>query len=78
MVGGGGGFSVVEPEPSYQRLVSGTSNYHAVQYLTPTDFQSVVPGVTDPTSWNITSTPPLVSGSGPAGRSPTCPLTRTR
>jgi subtilase family serine protease len=65
VVGGGGGFSVVEPRPSYQRLVSGTANYHGEQYLTPTDFQSVVSGTdfTEPTSWNVTSTPPLVSGS---------------
>jgi kumamolisin len=46
--------------------VSGTANYHGEQYLTPTDFQSVVSGTnfTEPTSWNVTSTPPLVSGSG--------------
>ena len=62
--GGGGGYSVTEPEPSYQKLVSGTSNYHGVQYLTPTDYQTVAPGVTDPTNWDITSTPPLISGSG--------------
>jgi kumamolisin len=62
--GGGGGYSVIESEPSYQKLVSGTSNYHGVQYLTPTDFETVAPGVTDPTSWDITSTPPLVSGQG--------------
>jgi len=62
--GGGGGYSVLEPEPPYQKLVSGTSNYHGVQYLTPTDFESVAPGVTDPTSWDITSNPPLVSGQG--------------
>jgi kumamolisin len=62
--GGGGGFSVIEPEPSYQKLVSGTSNYHGVQYLTPTDYQTVAPGVTSPTDWDITSTPPLVSGTG--------------
>ena len=69
VVGGGGGFSVVEPRPSYQRLVSGTANYHGEQYLTPTDFQSVVSGTnfTEPTSWNVTSTPPLVSG-GASGR----------
>ena len=42
--GGGGGFSVIEPEPSYQKPVSGTSNYHGVQYLTPTDYQTVAPG----------------------------------
>jgi kumamolisin len=62
--GTGGGFSVLESEPSYQKLVSGTSNYHGVQYLTPTDYQTVAPGVTAPTSWDITSTPPLVSGRG--------------
>jgi kumamolisin len=69
VVGGGGGFSVVEPEPSYQDLVSGTANYHGAQYLTPTDFQTVVPGTnfTEPTSWNVTSTPPIVSG-GASGR----------
>ena len=64
VVGGGGGYSVIESEPSYQQLVSGTSNYHAVQYLTPTDYETVAPGVTDPTSWDITSSPPLVSGQG--------------
>jgi kumamolisin len=64
VVGGGGGYSVIESEPSYQQLVSGTSNYHGVQYLTPTGYETVAPGVTDPTSWDITSHPPLVSGQG--------------
>ena len=64
VVGGGGGYSVFESEPSYQQLVSGTSNYHAVQYLTPTGYETVAPGVTDPTTWDITSSPPLVSGQG--------------
>jgi len=64
VVGGGGGFSVVEPKPSYQALVSGTSNFHAVRYLTPTDFQAVAPNFVEPTEWNVTSTPPLVSGGG--------------
>jgi subtilase family serine protease len=64
--GGGGGFSVVESEPSYQKLVSGTTNYHAVQYLTPTDFQPIAAGspLQEPTEWNVTSTPPLLSGHG--------------
>jgi kumamolisin len=63
--GGGGGFSTVEPEPAYQKWVSGTSSYQGVQYFTPTDPQ-VVAGTdfTEPTSWDITSTPPLVSGHG--------------
>ena len=62
--GGGGGYSTVEAEPSYQRLVSGTSNYHAVQYLTPTDFQAIEPGLIEPMAWNITATPSRVSGIG--------------
>jgi subtilase family serine protease len=64
--GGGGGFSAVEPEPSYQALVSGTSDYHAVQYLTPTGYQSVVTGTNfvEPTAWKVTARPPLVSGPG--------------
>jgi kumamolisin len=64
VIGGGGGYSVVEPEPSYQALVSGTSNYHAVQYLTPTDYQEVDPGFVEPTEWDVTSNPPLRSGYG--------------
>jgi subtilase family serine protease len=66
VVGGGGGFSAAEPEPSYQRLVSGTANYHGEQYLTPTDPKTIVTGTNfvEPTSWNVTSTPPLVSGRG--------------
>ena len=62
--GGGGGFSVFEPEPSYQKPVSGTRNYHGVQYLTPTDYTEVDPDFTEPTEWNVTSTPPLLSGGG--------------
>ena len=64
--GGGGGFSAVEPEPSYQRLVSGTSNFHGEQYLTPIDFQTLVPGTNfvEPTDWNVTQTPAAVSGGG--------------
>ena len=46
--------------------MSGTSNYHGEQYLTPTDFQTVEPGTdfVEPTSWNVTATPALVSGGG--------------
>src|SRR6185437_14011601 len=66
VVGGGGGFSTVEREPSYQRLVSGTTNFHGEQYLTPTAFQTVVPGTdfVEPTDWNVTQTPAAVSGGG--------------
>jgi subtilase family serine protease len=64
VAGGGGGFSVFEPEPSYQKLVSGTANYHGVQYLTPTDYQEVDPNFVEPTEWSVNPNPPLVSGSG--------------
>ncbi len=64
VVGGGGGFSVVEPEPSYQTLVSGTSDYRAVQYLTPTDYQAVEPDFVEPTEWHVNSPVPVVSGAG--------------
>src|ERR1700733_2579031 len=53
VVGSGGGFSVLEPAPSYQQYVSGTNVFHAVQYLTPTDYVTVAPGLTEPTSWNF-------------------------
>jgi kumamolisin len=65
VVGGGGGFSTVEPEPSYQKLVTGTSDYHGVQYLTPTDYQAVTgTNFVVPTEWSVNTNPPLVSGSG--------------
>jgi subtilase family serine protease len=64
VVGGGGGYSVVEPKPSYQQLVSGTSNFHGVKYLTPTDYQEVAPNLVEPTEWSVTSSPPIVSGAG--------------
>jgi kumamolisin len=64
VAGDGGGFSTVEPEPSYQKLVTGTSDYHGVQYLTPTDYQTVAPGVVEPTEWSVDTTPPVVSGTG--------------
>jgi len=66
VVGGGGGFSLIEPEPSYQQQVSGTSSYEGVQYLTPTDYQTVVPGTnfTEPTEWTVNPAPAVVSGYG--------------
>jgi subtilase family serine protease len=65
-VGGGGGFSAVESEPSYQTQVSGTSSYTGTRYLTPDDPKVVVPGTdfTEPTSWKITNKPATVTGSG--------------
>jgi subtilase family serine protease len=51
--GTGGGFSSIEPTPSYQQGVSGTHNFHGVEYLTPTDFQEIAPGLKEPTAWNF-------------------------
>lgn len=61
-VGGGGGYSVDEPTPSYQRGVSGTNSYNAVEYLTPTDVQNIVGNVNEPTAWNVNPTPNVTSG----------------
>jgi kumamolisin len=68
VAGSGGGYSGLEPEPSYQRDVSGTGNFHAVEYLTPTDYSQVAPGLTEPTEWNFTATPSVTTGSGNGGR----------
>ena len=56
-VGGGGGFSQIEPTPQYQEFVPGTHSFNAVQYLTPTDYVTVVPGLVEPTAWSFNPTP---------------------
>ena len=62
--GTGGGFSELEPGPSYQQGVSGTHNFHGVEYLTPTDFQIIAPGLEEPTAWNFNPTPGVSQGQG--------------
>ena len=52
------------PTPSYQRDVSGTNNFHAVEYLTPTDYTQVAPGLTEPQEWTFNPTPSVTSGFG--------------
>jgi subtilase family serine protease len=64
VVGSGGGFSTFYPAPPYQQSVSGTQNFHAVPYLTPTDYTTVAPGLVEPTAWNFNPTPDVTSGSG--------------
>jgi kumamolisin len=64
VAGSGGGYSGFEPEPSYQRGVSGTDEFHAVQYLTPTDYTQVAPGLTEPTEWTFNPTPGVSTGYG--------------
>jgi kumamolisin len=61
--GGGGGFSVLEPDPSYQD-VPGVHNFHAVQYLTPIDYQTIEPGLVLPTAWSFNPTPGVITGYG--------------
>ena len=56
--GGGGGFSLLEPTPQYQEFVPGTHSFHAVEYLTPTDYTTIVPGLVEPTAWSFNPTPP--------------------
>jgi kumamolisin len=64
VVGGGGGFSALEPTPSYQRGVPGIGSFHAVPYLTPTDYQTIVDGLVLPTEWAFNPTPSVITGSG--------------
>jgi subtilase family serine protease len=65
--GSGGGFSALEPQPSYQQGVSGTSSYSAVPWLTPTNYGNQY-GITLPTSWLLNENPPVVTGTGNGGR----------
>jgi kumamolisin len=63
VAGGGGGFSLLEPNPSYQD-VPGVHNFHAVQYLTPIDYQTIVDGLVEPTAWSFDPTPSVTTGYG--------------
>ena len=42
----------------------GTHNFHAVPYLTLTDYQTIVPGLIEPTAWTFNPTPNVTSGTG--------------
>jgi subtilase family serine protease len=67
-VGSGGDYSGTEPEPSYQQGVGGTAYFHAVEYLTPTGYTEVAPGLTEPAGWNFNPTPSVTFGFGNGGR----------
>jgi subtilase family serine protease len=69
VVGGGGGFSAVEPTPAYQEGVSGTSSFSAVQYLTPIT-PADVDGLTLPTAWSFNPTPTVTTGSATGRATP--------
>lgn len=66
--GGGGGYSALEPLPPYQREVSGAGIYHAVEYLTPTNFTQVAPGLSEPTAWTVNPTPAVTASVTNDGR----------
>jgi len=61
--GGGGGFSVDEPTPLYQENTTGTQQYSAVKYLTPTDY-TTVHGLTLPHKWTFNADPKVTTGKG--------------
>lgn len=63
VVGGGGGYSTVEPTPSYQAGLSGAGSYNDVEYLTPTDYQNVG-GISEPTEWSFNPKPSVSHGVG--------------
>ncbi len=65
--GSGGGYSRFEPEPSYQRGVSGVATDSHVSYLTPTDF-SGAQGLLLPTAFAFNPKPTVSSGPAPGGR----------
>src|ERR1700722_19533488 len=64
--GGGGGYSSMEQRPSYQSDVPGIGEYHAVQYLTPTDYTTVTAvtgsNLVEPTDWSVNPPPSVTSG----------------
>jgi subtilase family serine protease len=65
VAGSGGGFSTVEPEPSYQVGVRGTGSFTAIPYLTPTTPGDPLSfGLTEPTAWNFNPSPGLITGTG--------------
>jgi kumamolisin len=64
VIGSGGGFSTIEPTPSYQQDVPGTHDFSAVQYLTPTDYQTQLGGLVEPTEWNFNPSPSVSHGTG--------------
>lgn len=60
--GSGGGYSVNAATPAYQRrLRGGVGHFSAVEYLTPTGYQSIY-GLNLPTAWNFNATPSVSHG----------------
>jgi subtilase family serine protease len=68
-VGGGGGFSALEPTPAYQRLVPSVRRFRATPYLTPRDPERI-DGLTEPTRWSFNAAPPVIRGRGTGRATP--------
>jgi kumamolisin len=63
VIGSGGGYSLLFTKPSYQMGVPGVYDFHAVQYLTPTDPQQVAPGLVEPVTWTVNPSPSVTRGN---------------
>ncbi|HEV3382191.1 MAG TPA: S53 family peptidase [Trebonia sp.] len=67
--GGGGGFSVTEPRPSYQKDIPGIGKYTAVSDLTPTGDETISgSSLVLPTEFTVNDPAPVTTGDTPAGR----------
>jgi kumamolisin len=63
VTGSGGGFSAIEPRPSYQYDVPGIGHFDAVQYLTPTDYTTLPnTNLVEPTEFDVNPSPSVTSG----------------
>jgi subtilase family serine protease len=65
--GTGGGYSTVEPEPSYQQGVSGVSQFSHIDFFTPTDVTDAQ-GIPLPTSFAFNPTPAVRTSQSNGGR----------
>ena len=64
VIGGGGGYSAIEPRPSYQDAVPGIGHYNAVNWLTPTNYQTQKgTNLVEPTGFDVSSSPSVTSGN---------------
>ena len=70
VAGSGGGFSKVETTPLYQQLVPAVHYFHAVPYLTPTDFTTIAPGLVEPEAWSFNPAPSVIAGFGSGRATP--------
>ena len=70
MGGTGGGFSLFERTPGYQRGVPSAHRFSATEYLTPTDNMLVAPGLTLPTAWIFNPDPKVITGRGTGRATP--------